>query len=68
MLGSKPWYVSKTVWGSVVAILASVLGLWDFDMSAADQDRLVDMIVQLIGTAGGVLALVGRFRATRVLL
>ena len=68
MIGSKPWYMSKTVWGSLVAIIASVLGLWDFDMSPADQDRLVEMIVQLIGTAGGFLALVGRFRATRLLL
>ena len=61
----KPWYLSKTVWGSVVAILAALAGLFDVDLSTADQARAVDMIVQAIGALGGLVALVGRFRATR---
>lgn len=65
MTGTKPWYASKTVWGSLVAIVAAVLGLWDVDISSADQSRAVEMIVQLIGALGGLIALVGRFAATR---
>lgn len=65
MNGTKPWYTSKTIWGSLVAILASLLGLWDFDVSAQDQARLVDTIVQLLGAGGGLLALVGRLVAVR---
>lgn len=65
MTGTKPWYASKTVWGSLVAITAAVLGLWDVDVSVADQARATDMIVQLAGALGGMIALVGRFAATR---
>ena len=65
MIDTKPWYLSKTIWGSLVAILASLLGLWDFDVSTEDQARLVEMMVQLLGAGGGVLALVGRFMAVR---
>ena len=68
MTQPKPWYASKTVWGSLVAILAAFLGLWDFDISPADQTRLVDLAVQLIGAGGGLVALIGRFMATRPIL
>ena len=61
----KPWYLSKTVWGSLVAILAALAGIFDVDLDAADQARAVDMIVQAIGALGGLIALVGRFRATQ---
>ena len=60
----KPWYLSKTVWGSVIAILAALAGLFDVDLSPADQGRAVDLIVQIVGAAGGLIALLGRFRAT----
>ena len=61
----KPWYLSKTVWGSLVAILAALAGLFDVDLDAATQARAVEMIVQAIGALGGLVALVGRFRATQ---
>lgn len=60
----KPWYLSKTVWGSLIAILAALAGLFDIDLSPADQARAVDLVVQAIGALGGLVALVGRFRAT----
>ena len=62
---TKPWYRSKTVWGSLIAILAAVLGIWDVRIDADDQARLVELIVQATGALGGLVALVGRFRATR---
>ena len=65
MLNAKPWYMSKTIWGSLVSILAAFLGLWDFDLSASEQARVVELIVQLIGASGAMLALIGRFLATR---
>ena len=60
----KPWYLSKTVWGSLIAILAAVAGLFDVDLTPDDQRRAVDMLVQAIGALGGLVALVGRFSAT----
>ena len=60
----KPWYLSKTVWGSLVAILAALAGLFDIEFHPDDQRRAVDMLVQGIGAAGALLALLGRLRAT----
>ena len=68
MNGTKPWYASKTVWGSLVAILAAVLGFWGVDVSADDQRRVTEMIVQATGAVGGLVALLGRFAATRKLV
>ena len=65
MNGTKPWYASKTVWGSLVAIGAAVLGLWDVDVTPAEQARAAEAVVQVVGALGGVIALVGRFSATR---
>ena len=65
MSQTKPWYRSKTVWGSVIAILAAILGVWDVRIDADDQARLVELIVQATGALGGLVALFGRFRATR---
>ena len=61
----KPWYLSKTVWGSVIAILAAMAGMFDVDLSTEDHARAVELIVQAVGALGGLVALVGRFRATR---
>ena len=60
----KPWYLSKTVWGSLVAILAALAGLFDIELTPDDQARAVDLVVQAIGAMGALVALVGRFRTT----
>ena len=65
MSQTKPWYRSKTIWGSLIAILAALLGVWDVRVSPADQARLVELVVEAAGALGGLLALVGRFRASR---
>lgn len=65
MTATKPWYQSKTVWGSVIAIAAALLGVWDVRIEESDQARLVELIVQAAGALGGLLALVGRFAASR---
>ena len=63
--GRKPWYRSKTIWGSVIAIAASVLGVWDVRISPDEQARLAELIVQALGALGGLIALIGRFSASR---
>ena len=60
----KPWYLSKTVWGSLIAILAALAGLFDVELTPDDQARAVDLVVQALGALGGLVALVGRFFAT----
>lgn len=63
MDNSKQWYLSKTVWGALIAILASILHAAGIDFDAAGQDMLADNLVTLAGAVGGLVALYGRMRA-----
>lgn len=65
MTATKPWYQSKTVWGSLIAVIAAILGVWDVRIAPAEQARVVELIVQLTGAFGGLVALIGRFAASR---
>ncbi|MGG7518523.1 hypothetical protein ACQ3G6_11610 [Allorhizobium undicola] len=62
---TKPWYVSRTVWGALVAIAAAGLHMSGIDLAVADQAALSDQLVALAGAAGGLLALYGRLRAKK---
>ncbi len=62
-VASKPWYRSKTVWGGIIAIGASLAHGFGVDIGAADQSQLADLAVALAGTAGGVFAIYGRVKA-----
>jgi len=65
MNDSKQWYLSKTVWGALVAILASLLQVSGIDFDAAGQDQLADNLVALSGAIGGLIALYGRMSAEK---
>ena len=62
---TKQWYLSKTVWGALVAILASVLHAGGFELGSAAQNELADGIVALVGAIGGLLAIYGRLSADK---
>jgi hypothetical protein len=63
----KQWYLSKTVWGGLLAMAASALQLRGWQLGASDQSALVDSIVSLLGAVGGILAVYGRITATTVI-
>lgn len=63
----KNWYMSKTVWGGVVAILASCANLLGLEISADEQGGLVDGLSALAAAAGGLIAIWGRISARRTL-
>jgi hypothetical protein len=60
----KQWYLSKTVWGGLLAIAASALQLKGLQLAASDQSALADSIVVIVGALGGILAVYGRVTAT----
>jgi len=43
----KPWYLSKTVWGGVLAVAASILNLAGIELSDGDQATLADQVTAL---------------------
>ncbi|KAA3519633.1 hypothetical protein GOZ89_04490 [Agrobacterium vitis] len=68
MNDGKPWYLSKAVWGALVAILASGLQLGGFELGLLEQGQLTDALVALAGSVGGLVALYGRLVASHAIV
>lgn len=72
MNSTKSLIKSKTFWGAVIAIAASLAGVFGFEISPADQQDLLSLYDQALSAwdsiavvAGGLLAIYGRITATR---
>ena len=61
----KAWYQSRTVWGALIAILASLANAAGVEVATGDQAELADLVVAAVGTVGGLIALMGRISASR---
>lgn len=60
----KAWYLSRAVWGGVVAILASLFSAFGINLDEAAQADAVNIGLALAGAVGGALAIYGRVRAS----
>ena len=67
MDASKAWYLSRTVWGALIAVAASLAQAVGIEMQAGDQADLVEVLVALGGAAGAFAAFYGRLRAKSAL-
>lgn len=65
MFDSKQWYQSKTVWGALIAIMASLLQASGIDFDATGQEQAADSLVAISGAVGGLIALYGRMSADK---
>lgn len=65
MMDMKTWYQSKTVWGALLTIGASLVNAAGYDISPADQVDFSERITTIITAAGGLLALYGRLSASK---
>lgn len=61
----KAWYQSRTVWGALIAIAASLAHAAGVEITTGDEGELADLVVSAAGTIGGLLALFGRISARR---
>lgn len=61
----KPWWASKSIWGALVAILASILAAFGYDIGAEDQSAIVQSVVSIVGAVGAVVAVYGRVTAQK---
>ncbi len=67
MVEEKSWYESKTIWGALIAVAASVTGAMGLSIDVGAQSDLADALVQLVGAIGAMVAIYGRLSATDII-
>ncbi len=60
----KPWWTSKTIIGSIVAVLATVGGFFNVSLGPEVQSQIVEVLATLGAVAGSIIAIIGRFTAS----
>jgi hypothetical protein len=65
---AKVWYKSRTMVGSIVAVVALALTAAGIDLDGAFQTEIADKILEVAGLGGAVYAMVGRVLATKTLV
>jgi hypothetical protein len=63
MTTAKPWYLSRTIWASVVTVLTGGAGLVGVPTGVIDDGALTDTILQLVTAISGLVAIFGRLAA-----
>ena len=67
MVDEKPWFMSKTIWGSLISVAAAFTATLGISLDQAAQSEITDALVQLIGAAGALIAIYGRLTATDII-
>jgi hypothetical protein len=65
--GAKVWYKSRTMVGSIVAVVALAVSALGYDVDAILQTEVADTFMNIAGLAGAVYAIYGRVLATKTL-
>lgn len=64
---NKLWYQSRTVWGGIIAVGAAAAGAFGYAIDVDTQGQLAEMIVLGASAIGGIVAIVGRVKANKVI-
>jgi len=64
MTSTKAWWQSKTIWASLIAMLAGGASLAGIHLDATVQDELATLITAGAELAAGATSLIGRLGAT----
>lgn len=59
----KPWYLSRTIWASGVAVVATLAGAVGLPLDTAEIALLPDAVLQVVAAVAGVIAIIGRVSA-----
>ncbi len=69
MNGTKPWWESKTIWGSIITVVAVTTGLFGIQIDPQTQAVLVDNVTALMSAGGAImgaiLGIYGRVKADK---
>ncbi len=64
MMDTKPWYLSKTIWASIITICTAAGGLFGLPTGIIDNSALTETVLQAITAISGLVAIFGRVYAT----
>ena len=59
----KSWYLSRTIWASIVTIVTGAAGLTGLPLDGLDGSALTDTLLQAISAISGLIAIFGRLSA-----
>ncbi|UUP18927.1 hypothetical protein [Nitratireductor thuwali] len=63
MTMTKPWYLSKTIWASLVTIATALAGMFGLPVDGLDAAALSETLLQAIAAISGLVAILGRVGA-----
>lgn len=63
MTASKPWYLSRTIWASIVTVLTGAAGLTGLPIDSVDGQALTETLLQIVSAVSGLVAIFGRLSA-----
>jgi len=63
MTESKPWYLSRSIWASLVTILSGAAGLTGLPLDGLDDPALTETLLQAVSAISGLIAIFGRLSA-----
>lgn len=63
MTETKPWYLSRTIWASAVAVLTGVAGAAGLPFDAVDGTLITETLLQGVSAVAGLIAIIGRLSA-----
>lgn len=63
---NEPWYQSRITWGSILTLVAVILGAFRIAFPAELQNAILDAILTIgIPTVGALIALIGRWKSKK---
>jgi len=63
MTDSKPWYLSRTIWASLITIVTAAAGIMGVPVAGIDNAALADTLLQAVTAISGLVAIFGRLGA-----
>ena len=63
MDATKPWYLSRTIWASLITIATAAGGMFGIPVDAIDSVALTDTVLQAVAAISGLVAIFGRVSA-----
>ena len=59
----KPWYLSRTIWASLITIVTAAAGILGVPVAGLDNSALTDTLLQAVTAISGLVAIFGRLGA-----